>query len=507
MGKGRNEKDDQRLGLFKGYNQVPAAETECLFKVYHRRWYVLLVFILSGMASCTINYTWDALARSAQRAFGWSGGQLTLLRSWCNTVPIITSFIVYWVMSEKGLRYAMLMGNVFLFIGASLRCITFSQPYVTWLMNLGQLISSFAFNLVLAGAPVLSANWFSSGQRVLATSLASQAYFLGLTVPHVLTMLFITCSQDTNLKHGCSPEPQMQGNLTIPAPDYKLINQHEIMNIMYAECGVAAFVLILVAVYFPSKPPLPPDVVASIERLGFMEGVKSLGSIKVFWVLAIIYALVIGFGEALKEDMAQIVQSAGFTMMNIDLVMIVATLFSCVCLPIIGFLADHIYKHLKSFLVILFVAIALFSAWIALMLVKVIPQYFFINFALPFTGLITSINLAIPIAIELACEVTYPAKEGLGTGVVNWMMMPTLGIVLLFMKIPHIGKVWLLFSLIGLAVVSVVILIAVEFKMLRRETKIKYQLLLHEFWMIIKYKAITWRVHYRKFSVIWATYW
>ena len=44
----------------------------------------------------------------------------------------------------------------------------------------------------------------------------------------------------------------------------------------FIECGFSVLVFLIIMVYFPAKPPLPPTVSASIERVDFKVGVKVL---------------------------------------------------------------------------------------------------------------------------------------------------------------------------------------------------------------------------------------
>ena len=447
--------------------------------VYKRRWYILFVFVLSGIATCIISNAWGPMTMSAKRAFGWTNGDVALLTSWSFTVPVVTGFGVYWLMSERGLRMAMVISNIFLFAGAALRCITFTPPYVTWFMNLGQLLSSVAFNIVLAGANVISATWFPAGQRVIATAIATQAYFIGNMFPNVLTIFFITCTlgrgivthlENIEISTNGSFDTNMTANIS-SSPNYKEINRNEIMNLMYGELVLAAIVLLLVLVYFPSKPPSPPDKTAGIERLNFTEGLKSLARVKTFWVLAVIYALVQGIGNAMMSIINIVIQPAGFGQLKVDIVTAVAVLVSSFFLPFAGLLADKLYSHLKALIVFLYFAVAVFLAWIALMLMQVIPPYFVLNYAIPVTCVVIAINLAVPISLELACEITYPVKEGLPNGIMDYMTNPVGGIILLLMKIPGIGVVWLHFTLITCCVLSVLILPLMKFRYKRTESK------------------------------------
>ena len=45
---------------------------------------------------------------------------------------------------------------------------------------------------------------------------------------------------------------------------------------LFAEFGCCAALFLLTLVYFPTKPPTPPTITASVDRLEFKKGLKQL---------------------------------------------------------------------------------------------------------------------------------------------------------------------------------------------------------------------------------------
>ena len=41
------------------------------------------------------------------------------------------------------------------------------------------------------------------------------------------------------------------------------------MRLMYYEFGFSALILLIIVIYFPTRPPKPPSISASIERLDY----------------------------------------------------------------------------------------------------------------------------------------------------------------------------------------------------------------------------------------------
>ncbi|KAJ8298207.1 hypothetical protein KUTeg_024738 [Tegillarca granosa] len=63
---------------------------------------------------------------------------------------------------------------------------------------------------------------------------------------------------------------------------------------LFTEAAWSVFVFLLVLIYFPAKPPLPPTVTASTERLDYKNGVKGLFRHKKFWLICFTYGISTG---------------------------------------------------------------------------------------------------------------------------------------------------------------------------------------------------------------------
>lgn len=70
--------------------------------VYHRRWYILVVFSLIAGVQAAVWNTWGPITGSAEDVFGWSDGTIALLENW-GPIAYIISFLVFsWLMDIKG---------------------------------------------------------------------------------------------------------------------------------------------------------------------------------------------------------------------------------------------------------------------------------------------------------------------------------------------------------------------------------------------------------------------
>jgi len=71
-------------------------------RVYHRRWYILIIFsLIAGLQGCVWN-TWGPITGSAEAVYGWSNGTIALLENW-GPITYILSFLLFsWLMDVKG---------------------------------------------------------------------------------------------------------------------------------------------------------------------------------------------------------------------------------------------------------------------------------------------------------------------------------------------------------------------------------------------------------------------
>ena len=72
------------------------------FKVYKRRWYILLLFFICSAVNGMKWNTWSPIQGTSQVVFGWSDTTITLLVAWGPIVYIVLFLPVSWLMDAKG---------------------------------------------------------------------------------------------------------------------------------------------------------------------------------------------------------------------------------------------------------------------------------------------------------------------------------------------------------------------------------------------------------------------
>lgn len=180
-----------------------------------------------------------------------------------------------------------MLAALFETIGSGLRIIKMENYIMTWLIHVGQFITGLGGPVAMAAAPLVSSAWFPPDQRTTATAISSLACYSGTALSFVIGPFLV-------------PDVAT-GNNTDYAAIRKNMSEHElkslkdkIMNLMYIEFGFTAVIFLLVLMYFPAKPRLPPSVTAAIGRLQFVSGAKILLKKPQFWLLVFIYGVSTG---------------------------------------------------------------------------------------------------------------------------------------------------------------------------------------------------------------------
>ena len=162
----------------------------------------------------------------------------------------------------------------------------------TWLVHLGVIFNSIGGPIAMALGPLISAAWFPPHQHTTSTALASLAPYFGTGLAFIIGPLLVPDVGNQSSTTGKSIDYiQIRNNMT---HDQIMYLKGKIMQLMYIELGAAALTLLIIVVYFPNKPKLPPSLTAAVDRLDFKYGFKRLVYNKQFWLLLFINGATIG---------------------------------------------------------------------------------------------------------------------------------------------------------------------------------------------------------------------
>ena len=186
-----------------------------------------------------------------------------------------------------------------LLAGKAMQLIPFSDTTVkTVFIYIGHLVTMLPSFIANGAPPLVSSTWFPPNERTTATAIGTLAANLGAALaffigPSMIPKTFSN-SGDNNF------------NLT---DDEKRFIELGLSDYFYLQTGLAALLFVCVAVYFPSKPPLPPSIAAltrKVTEISYAEGFKLLIRNQSYWLLVFVLAASFGIysGWASVLDLA-----------------------------------------------------------------------------------------------------------------------------------------------------------------------------------------------------------
>ncbi|XP_033761457.1 solute carrier family 49 member 4 homolog [Pecten maximus] len=429
--------------------------------LYRRRWYVLAVYCLYTFSQAGVWNTWGPIAESCKRAFGWDDTIIALLPNWGPIGFIAVGWLTSWSMDTQGLRMSCVVTAVLVAVATAIRCITSEPPYITWTANIAAFLNALGGPVAMGAPPVLSAAWFPPNQRTTSTAIATISNYAGFAASFLIGPLFDSLAPkgQTNMSDSESVTLSSIDNhtVTLIQNTSDANNQgsqeitrirHDVMLVMYGECGWCVLVMLLILFYFPSKPPTPPSKTASEGRIEIVSGLKQLMRSKMFLLISVIYGLPLGIVGLWGSVMSVTLEPHGVSEAQAGWIGFYSILAGCFGALFMARISDMFSKHMKQILILLFCLAFLCFLWFNLILIGIIPSSIAQIYISVITGTLW-INATVPLLFEMACENTYPIAEGLTTVVLTtWLNV--VGLIFLGVQmIPKIGTSWESWSILA----------------------------------------------------------
>lgn len=423
--------------------------------IYKRRWWILAIFALINFNQSLIWNTWGPIAQSAKVVFNWSDGQIGMLPNWGNIGFIVTVLITSYSMDEKGLRLSVLVCSGLMLAGAGSRCVTSTPEYATWLMNIAAILNGIAGTAFFAGPPLLASVWFPMEQRATATAIGSFSNYAGVAVAFVVGPQLVDAPLYKNVtsvgNKGVTSRVLLSTTHT-NSTHLEVVNlahlRDQIMWLMYYECIAAGVLFLAAVIYFPDRPPKPPSYTASVSRVEYTQALCQIARNCPVWLISMAFALPLGVYGVWATVIDVILDPVGVSQTEVGWIGFYANMAGCVGSLFIARFSDIFMKHMKLFLVCLYLGGAGSCIWFTLICIKVLS---FSTVQLYISCIIGCVflNGGVPLFYELTCEASYPIAEGI-TGAFLTLLNNLFGVFfLLALQIPNIGTSWMNWTLIG----------------------------------------------------------
>ncbi|XP_046862071.1 solute carrier family 49 member 4-like isoform X2 [Xenia sp. Carnegie-2017] len=424
-------------------------------QVYKKRWYVLLIFCINGMMQFAIWNTFSPIETTARAVYKWDGWVIDLIAALGSITFCVSMLPFSWIMDVKGLRFTVLLAAAMQVVGTVLRVLPAGKMKIlTPLIYCGQIISCLGGPVCMAAPPLLSSTWFPQHQRTTATAISTVAAYIGFSLSFLIGPAFVDDVKDSNaVKIG--------DNYRLNTTEEKKYEK-QINTLLYFEASVQTILFFVILAYFPSKPPKPPSLSASTDRVDFKDGARKLSKNFNFLLLSTIYGASTGvFGgwcailyQNLSEYGVQVNENFA------GLLGFIAVTSGAISGVLFSTFADRFSGHLKLLLII-FMACSFYSVLLIYYVFTGIVRF---NKGLAYVLFSLSgffVNGTIPLFFELGVELTYPVAEGITSGAMTFFNNVVASLFLL-LPLGNIGIKWMLWATVGTCAVSTVLLLFIK---------------------------------------------
>lgn len=339
-------------------------------KVYGYRWVVLLSFMFISLTMQIFWICYAPITKVAAENFGVSDMQVGLLAMLFMYIYIPFAIPASWAIDTWGFKKAVSLGAIMMAVFGLLRGI-FSDNYaIALVMTVGL---SIAQPLFLNSGTKLAANWFPLQERATIIGIGGMAGLLGIVIGQMATPFMVSAwGFGTTM-------------------------------VIYGLIGLVSTVLFLV--FAKDQPPTPAGFE---ERVLVLDGLKHILKMRDFYLLAFIVFVINAIFNGVSTWVEVIVRPKGMDINQAGLIgglLMIGGILGFFVLPPIS---DRSRKRKPVFM-----AGALLS----------IPFLVLMAFANGFALLAIATFLlglfvmgVIPVALQYATEICYPAPEGTSMG-------------------------------------------------------------------------------------------
>ena len=437
------------------------------FKVYPRRWYVLVVYSLLIFTLAVGIGSWGPMAATAHYAFGWERGHIALVQVWGPVMFMLSVLPISWFLNTRGLRATCLVSAYLVTAGGWVSCLTAEPPYVTWCANAGQMLISIGGTGLMISGPQFVATWFPTHQQVTALGTIQLIGGSGSILQNFFTPLFIDGSlmyQDKNLRVGNSSASLSSirnttvtvANLSLDAPVIPMAKQdivqtlrNQTMFFLFCQFVLSVAVSILALIHFPDKPPSPPNRSADVERLNFRLALRHLAGFKSLWAACVVFSIAMGTCEGWIGMINVTFGGVGYSQTDLNITIFICGAISLAIALLAGAITDKFNKSLKTIMIVINIIICFPIAWLILAAMKLLPVQIVVSFGIPFAMFISLLLPLQSVFYVLACETAFPVGEGVMTAMLAICSKPFSTFFFLSMLIPSFSSMWLNWALLG----------------------------------------------------------
>ncbi|KAI7862001.1 major facilitator superfamily domain-containing protein [Spinellus fusiger] len=350
-----------------------------VLRTYPQAWVALFCIVFLRISIALFQFTYSAIPGLTGQYFGVSLMAVNWLAIILCGVYVVLSFFTEKIFEYSGLKIPIMLAGFFNLLGAGIRCIgATTQPPSFIVTVLGQLIGALAGPLTLNILTNFVSMWFTERLRAMAGMLVASNYgaIIGMFVIPTIT-----------------------------------VSTEYIPYLLYG-VTIISFVAFVGVILMPAQPPIPLSYLKGIEKSDFLKSLRILSKNHQFWILFFIHGLNVGVCIAFNTLLPQLISPYGYTDIDAGQLNAISFLFGILGCLIAGVIWDNTRQHvlllrLTAPMVLVadvgMIHIIDLHSYSAMMIVMSTNQFF--------------LSFLVPIVIELAGEISYPAAESTASSV------------------------------------------------------------------------------------------
>jgi MFS family permease len=339
-------------------------------KIYGYRWVVLLSYMFIQLTMQIFWICYAPITKVAAATFGVSDMEVGLLAMLFMYVFIPLSIPASWAIDTWGFKKSVSLGAIMMGVFGLLRGI-FTQDYtLAVVMTIGLAVAQPLF---LNSGTKMVANWFPLQERATIIGIAGISQLLGIVIGQIATPFMVEAGGigSTMLIYGI----------------------------------VGAISALLFLIFARDKPPTPAGYE---ERVLMLDGLKHIFKARDFYLLAFMTFVINAIFNGVSTWVEVIVRPRGMGIDQAGLIGGLLMIGGIVGLIVLPMISDKTRRRKPVFMIgsllsIPFIVLAAFVNGFALLATVIFLLGFFIM------GVI-------PVALQYATEICYPAPEGTSGG-------------------------------------------------------------------------------------------
>jgi MFS family permease len=354
-------------------------------QVYSYRWTVLLLFMFANITMQILWISYAAVTKEAMDYYAVEEFLILLLSMIFMVVYIPVTFLSSWLVEKIDFRWGAGIGALLGGIFGFLRFIA-GKDYSLLLIFV--IIIEIGQPFLLNSITKLSANWFPESERTTATGLCLISQFLGILLGELITPFLVIGDHDLTL-----------------------------MLLIYGIVSLASGLLFII--FAKSRPPTPPSLTVSKEKIFIWAGIKRLFTNKFFLILIILFFVGLGAFNMIATYIQLIAAPRGYES-EAGILGGVMLLGGIVGAIVMSTISDKIKKRKLLLIISIFitvVSLSILSFTEDLLMLELFC--FLFGFGILSAG---------PVALEYAAEITRPVPEVSSNGML--MMIGQIGGIL-----------------------------------------------------------------------------